>query len=57
MFVAVRSRDLANTLGFQFVSDQEHQVQLEPGRLLLYFSTDQGVTREQLGLELVRLDL
>ncbi|MEM9453921.1 MAG: hypothetical protein AAGF11_07065 [Myxococcota bacterium] len=40
----------------QFVSDQDHQVQLEPGRLLLYLSTDQGVTREQLGLELVRLD-
>ncbi|MEM9463600.1 MAG: hypothetical protein AAGF11_56200 [Myxococcota bacterium] len=39
----------------RFVSDEEHQVELIPGRLLIYLSTDEGVTEGQLGLELERV--
>lgn len=38
----------------QLVGDEEHRLQLEPGRLLLHVSTPEGVERAQLGLELVR---
>lgn len=40
----------------QFASDEEHQVELEPGRLLIYVSTDEGVTEERLGFELERVE-
>lgn len=40
----------------QFVSDEEHLVELEPGRLLMYLSTDEGVTEGRLSLELERLE-
>lgn len=40
----------------QFASDEEYQVELEPGRLLLYVSTDEGVTEELVGLELERVE-
>ncbi|MEM9454555.1 MAG: hypothetical protein AAGF11_10275 [Myxococcota bacterium] len=39
----------------QFVSDEEHLVELEPGRLLMYLSTEEGITEGQLSLELERL--
>lgn len=38
-----------------FASGQEHQIDLEPGRLLLYLSTDEGVTEEEIGVHLHRI--
>lgn len=40
----------------ELASDEEHQVELEPGRLLIHVSTDEGVTEEWLGLELERVE-
>lgn len=39
-----------------FLSNEAHQLQLEPGRIQLGFSTEEGVTTGSLGFELVRIE-